>query len=506
LVSFFVITEIKNSIQGKSRVKVTTERTPNCSAVITVEVDDDQVQRALRSAAARLSKIRPIPGFRPGKAPYERVERVIGKEVLLDEAIDTLAQQLYPQVLTDEKIDVYDAGKLDVVQREPLILKFTVPTRPVVTLGDYRAIHMHPQPVHVSEDEVSQVIERFRLEQATMAPVTRPVQLGDLATLNVSGGVEGFTQINQEGLEVRIEKEKAVFPWLEQLVGANIGETRTITYTYPADDADSELAGKVATYTVVVTDLKEPQLPNLDDEFAQSISSFETFDLLKERVRASLLAEKQAEEDNRFADQVIDAVVDQAQIAYPESMLDDEVESEVARAKGLARRLGLTWNKYLQLAGKTESAYREEVKPRAERRLKRLLTLLQLVEAENIQVTDKEVDVEIDLRAMSAARQGGNPNQVRRELSTPDSRRDIEFSLKLHKAIDFLVASAKGEPTSGKILTPEMLRQEELARRQAEAQATPTAPTGLITDPSQVNSQNLPSQLGKIILPGQESQ
>lgn len=486
-------------------MKVTTERTPNCSAIITVEVDDAQVQSALKSAAARISKIRPIPGFRPGKAPYERVERAVGKELLRDEAIDALAQAIYKQVLKDEQIESYDAGKLDVVQKEPVILKYTVPTRPVVTLGDYRAIHLQPTPVQVSDDEVNVVIERLRMEQATMNPVTRPAQLGDLATITVKGGVEGLAQLDREGLEVRIEKEKALFPWLEQLVGANANESRTITHAYPAEDEDADLAGKTATYTVTVTDLKAPQLPNLDDEFAKSVSAFETLDQLKGRIRTSLQAEKQNEENNRFADEVVDAVTDQAQIAYPESMLADETESEVTRAKDLAQRLGLAWDKYLQLAGKTDSTYREEMKPRAERRLKRLLTLMQVVDAENLQATRKDVDVEIDLRAMLAAQRGGDANQTRRALATPDSRRDIEFSLKMRKAIDLLVASVKGDPTSGKIVTPETLRQAELAKQQAAAApAKPTPPGGLITDPAQVTSQNWPRGLDRPIVPGQD--
>lgn len=487
-------------------MKVTTERTPNCSAIITVEVDDERVQSAMRSAAARISKIRPIPGFRPGKAPYERVERAVGKEVLRDEAIDGLAQEIYRQVLKDENIDVYDAGQLDIAQKEPLILKFTVPTRPVVTLGDYRSIHLEPHPVQVTDEEVDQVIDRLRNEQATLNPVTRPVQLGDQVTLTVKGGIGDEPQIDREGLEVRVEKEKGIFPWLDQLVGANANETKMVTYTFPAEDENQDVAGKTATYTVTVTDIKEPQLPNLDDEFAKSVSAFESLEQLKGRVRTSLQTEKQTEEDNRFADEAVDAVVAQAQIAYPESMLEDEIEGESKRSKDLAQRLGLAWDKYLQLAGKTEAAYKDELKPRAEQRLKRLLTLMQVIDAENISVTGKDVDVEIDMRAMAAERQGGNASQTRRSLSAPDSRRDIEFSLKMRNAINLLVAMAKGEPTSGKILTPEMVRQAELAQQQqaAAAQGTPVPPGGLITDPSQVTGTNIPGQLGKIILPGQE--
>jgi trigger factor len=486
-------------------VKVTTEHTANCEAIVTVEVDEEQMSRAMRTAAQRISRIRPVPGFRPGKAPYERVERMVGKDLLRDEAIDELAQSLYKQVIKDEKIAVYDAGKLDVVQKDPAILKFTIPTRPVVTLGDYRSIHMQPKPVEVSDAEVNQVIERLQRDHAEMTPVTRSVQSDDLVTINVKGGVEGQTLIDREGLQVRIEKEKGIFPWLDQVIGANLNEPHPITHTYPADHANKDLAGKAATYTVTVTDIKETHLFALDDEFAKSVSSFETLDQLKGRIRANLQAEMQIKENNRFTDEVVDAVVAQSQIAYPASMLDDEIDIELAQAKENVQRLGLAWDKYLQLAGKSESEYREESRPRAEQRLKRLLTLMELAEAEKLEAASKEVDVEIDMRAGLAARSGGRADQTRRSLSTPDSRENIKFNLRMRKAIDFLVASAEGEPTSGKIVTPAIVREEMRARELAAQAAQAAPPPGeLITDPAQVRPEDWPRGLDRPLVSGQD--
>ncbi len=487
-------------------MKVTTERTPDCNAIVTVEVDESQVAGAMKTAAQRISRVRPIPGFRPGKAPYERVERAVGKNLLRDEAIDELAQSVYKQVIEDEQIDVYDAGKLDVVQKEPLILKYTIPTRPVVTLGDYRSIHMQPQPVEVKDEEVDQIIERLRQEQATMTPVTRAVALGDLVTINVKGGIEGQEPFTRDGMQVRVQKEQGTFPWIEQLVGTNVNEPRTITYVYPEDTPNKEIAGKTATYDVTVTDVKEMQLATVDDEFAKSVSAFETLEQLKGRIRSNILAEKQAEENNRFADQVVDTEVDQSQIAFPASMIEDEIELELGRSKEIAQQIGLTWDKYLQLSGKDEQAFRETVRPRAEKRIKRLLTLMELAEAEKIQVDSKEIDVEIDRRAQEAAQAGGRADQTRRTLSSRESRRDIEFSLRMGKAIERLVAIAKGEPTSGKILTPEMVLEEERARAQAAASgnAPSGSSSGLITDPSQVNSENWPRGLDRPLIPGQD--
>ncbi len=486
-------------------MKVTTERTPDCQAIVNVEVDEEQVKRATESAARRVSKVRTIPGFRPGKAPVTAVERTVGKEVLRDEAIDELAQSLYKQVLKDEKIEPYDAGKLDIAQKEPLVLKFTIPTRPEVKLGDYRSIHMRPREVVVTDEEVAQVLNRYQLEQAEMTPVTRPVQEGDLLAIDVNGGIEGQPANENKGLQVRMDHEKPLFPWLDQLIGVNPGETRTINYTYPADDENPNLAGKTATYTVTVTDIKETHLPPVDDELAKAVSQYENIAQLKGFIRNTLQQEKEREEDARFTDEVVDAVVNESEIHYPALMLDDEINQEIERSKQLAQRLGLTWEKYLSLSGKNEQQFREDQRPRAEQRLKRLLALLELMDAEKVEVTPKELDVEIDRRAEEAARQGGRADQTRRSLSAASAKKDLEFNLKLSKTIDRIVAMAKGEPVSGKIVTPEMVREEERARQRAaaEEQAART-PVGLITDPSKVRPEDWPRGLDRPVIPGEE--
>ena len=230
---------------------------------------------------------------------------------------------------------------------------------------------------------------------------------------------------------------------------------------------------------------------------------------LKGRIRTNLKEQKQVAEDARYEDEVIDAVVAQASIAFPASMIEDEIDLEIGRMKESAQRIGLTWEKYLQLGGKDEQAAREQARPSAEKRVKRLLTLMELAETEKTEVTGKDVDVEIDRRAMIAEAQGGRAAQTRRELSTPDSRRNIEFTLKLGKTVARMVAIAKGEPTTGKILTPEMVqRAEQRAREQATAeeaaaQATAVSSSGLITDPSKVRAADWPRGLEKPVIPGQ---
>lgn len=478
-------------------MKVTTERRPNCETVITVEVDEDQMKRALQRAAEKISRVRPVPGFRPGKAPYERVERMVGKEMLREQAIDELAQTLYKQVLQEQEIEPYDVGRVSVAQDEPLILQFTVPTRPVVKLGDYRSIQFRPPPVQVTDTEVEEVIKVLQQHQAAWVPVTRAVQLNDLVTLNVSGGLEGQPSLERQGLQTRVHAHEGAFPWLEQLVGAELNETRTITYTYPEDSAN---AGKVATYTVTVTDIKEQQLPNLDDDFAQSVSSVETLAQLRAQIRQNLYQQKQTEADLELQNQVLDALIAQAEFDLPNSMIEDQINLDIERMKKDAQRKGFTWQRYLELAQKDEQTLRAELRPQAEKRIKELLALLELAKAEQIQVTPQDVQAEIDAQV---EREGGaRAAQLRRQLEAPESRKDIEFRLKMRYTLGWLMAMAKGEPVSGKIITPEMLRRaREYEQQQAATESTTESPTGLITDPRQVREEDWPRGLERPVVP-----
>jgi trigger factor len=454
------------------------------------------MKRALQRAAEKISRVRPVPGFRPGKAPYERVERMVGKEMLRDQAIDELAQSLYKQVLQEQQIEPYDVGQVSVAQEEPLILQFTVPTRPVVKLGDYRLIQFRPPPVQVTDAEIEAMIEALRQRQATWVPVTRAVQLNDLVTINVSGGLEGQVPMERQGLQTRVDARAGAFPWLEQLVGAELNETRTITYTYPEDSVN---AGKVATYTVTITDIKEQQLPDVDDDFAKSVSSVETLAQLRAQIRQDLYEQKQLQADLEFQNQVLDALVAQAEIDIPNSMIEDQINFDIERMKRNAQRSGFTWQRYLELANKDEQTLRDELRPQAEKHVKELLALLELAKAEQIQVTPEDVQNEIEERV---ANEGGTrAAQLRRQLETPDSRKDIEFNLKIRRTLGWLVAMAKGEPVSGKIITPEMLRRAREYEQEQAAEAPAESPSGLITDPRQVRAEDWPKGLEKPVVP-----
>lgn len=462
-------------------MKISTEITPDRQAIVTVEVDEDQMQDALKRAAHTISRVRPLPGFRPGKAPYEIVERTFGKEVLFDEAVEELSRSMYLKVLKDAEINAIDAGNVEVVQKEPPIFKYTIPVVPEVKLGDYHNIHMQPEEITVTDEEINEVLNRFQQTQATVTPVSRPVETGDVITVDVAGGVPELEQLDEKDMRVTVGDDgQARLPFDEQLLGMNAGETREVDYTYPEDAEDEEFRGKTAHYRVTVTDIKETQLPELTDEFAQAVSEFKSLDQFKGNIREIIRRQKQENSDTKFANQVLQAITDQSEIAFPPSMLDHEVEHDMEHLVHDIKRLGLEWDNYLRLSGKSEAQIKEQLRPSAEKRLKQLLVLTELIKAENIQVTREEVNADIERRVQETVAEGGNANAARRAYNQRDARENIEFNLRVSQVMNKIVAMAKGEATSGKILTPDMLRH----------QASPH-PSGLITDPRQVRDEDL---------------
>lgn len=459
-------------------MNITKEITPDRLAIVTVEVDDDQMQSAMKRAAQNISRIRPMPGFRPGKAPYEMVERTFGKDVLVEEAVEDLSRSLYRQVLKENDLNPIDSGNLEVVQKEPLILKYTIPVVPEVKLGDYKSIRMQPEKIEVTEQEVNDVLNRFQLTQATMTPVERPVQAGDVITVDVSGGVEGEEPVDENGLRVTVgERAQAYLPFDENLVGMNSGDVREFDYTYAEDYGDENYRGKTAHYQVTLQDIKEQQLPELTDEFAQAVSQFTTLEEFKGNIYDIVHRTKERDRDVKFANDVLQAVVDQSEIAYAPQMLNHELEHDLEHFKENIQEMGLSWDNYVRLSGKTEEEIKSGLKPNAEKRLKQLLVLGELIKAENVVVTNEQVKADIERRVQESVEHGANANVVRRAYNTADARENIAFNLRVNQVMNRIVAMAKGEPVSGLILTPEMVRGEN------------PIPTGLITDPRQVRQE-----------------
>jgi trigger factor len=412
---------------------------------LTIEVDEERVERELRRAARRVSKRRRIPGFRPGKAPYDAVLRFFGKNTLYQEVLDDLGEAVFKEATEKEGIEPFGQAELMDIQIEPMVLKMLVPVAPIIELGDYRQLRLTPPEVTVSDEDVETAFERIQAQHSQWQPVERPAQLDDQAILDIESTAEGQVVLsNQErALLLKAESPYPAPGFNEQIVGMAIGEDREFDLTYPENLANEELAGKESHFKVHLHDLKELVLPELDDDLAKTLGDFETFDKLRAKVREDLQAEAEREAESHFSNEVLTATVERARIEFPPALLERELDGLLEDQDRIVRqREGLTLDNWLEINKKSKEEYRDELRPQAAERLKRGLALGEVIKLEGITVEEEEVDDQIESISSSFGEQADKAREV---FSSPDNRRSIASELLTKKAFQRLMAIARGE-------------------------------------------------------------
>jgi trigger factor len=430
-------------------LKIETLPEENRTLTLTVEVDDERVQPALRAAARRISKDYRIPGFRPGKAPYEVVLRHYGETALYQAALDDISQKVYQDVLEQEKIEPIGPGEMDIVELKPMKLKFVVPLRPEVNLGDYGALHVDYAPPIVDDEAVEHELEHLREHQAVLEPVERPAQMGDVVTLDAKAFMNDgenpsdFLLADQDVALVLEEKADWPMPgFAAQVIGINAGEERKFDLAFADDYVNESLRGKVAHFEVKAKEVKSRSLPEWNDELAKSLGEFETLDALRANVREQLEDAARAGVDKDYRQKVVDQLVEQSTIKYPPTLLEAELDDYVKDFDRRLREQKLTLEDYLKIEGKTAEQFREEVKPQAEARMKRSLVIGKIVEREHITVDPSDVEERI---SNLSSPWGERAAEMRKLLATNESREMLELDLLTDKGIDRLAAIARGE-------------------------------------------------------------
>lgn len=464
-------------------MKIETQPEENRTLTLTVEVDDERVQPALRAAARRISKDYRIPGFRPGKAPYEVVLRHYGETALYQAAIEDLSQKVYQDMLEQEKIEPIGPGEMDIVDLKPMKLKFVVPLRPEVGLGDYRSLRLDYAPPMVEDEAVERELEHLREHQAVLEPVERPSQMGDVVTLDAKAFLhEGenpsdFLLADQDVALVLEEKAEWPVPgFAAQAVGISAGEERKFDLAFPEDYANESLRGQVAHFEVKAKEVKLRSLPAWDDELAKSLGEYESLDALRASVRGQLEEASRRGVDRDYNQKVVEKLVEQATVKYPPTLLASELEDYVKDFDRRLREQKLTLEDYLKIEGKTDERFREEVKPQAEARLKRSLVLGKVVEREGLTVEPGEVDERINKLITPW---GDRAAEMRKLLSTEDSREMLEVDVLTDKAVDRLAAVARGETVPPPLHEFTAAAEAPAAEPAATAEATPAAENSL---------------------------
>lgn len=446
------------------------EYLPDHQVKLTVEVEAQLLTEAKQRAAREIARKTKIPGFRPGKAPYQIVERFIGEGAIVEKAIENLVEDLYPKALDQAEVKPYAPGSLEnVVSMDPPKFEFVVPLEPEVTLGDYRAIRIPYEAPVINDENVAKVLEDLRQRQAIVEPVERPVQAGD--QVNVHIGAERLNA--QEGQESTLiparnqtinvqtpEDQEWPFPGFSvNLIGLSAGEEKTIEYTYPDDSAYANLRGTQAAFHAAIEDVKARTLPELNDDFAQSVGDYATLDALKAEVRSHLEHEAQEESDSHYIDQVVDKMLEDAQVKYPPQMLERELDGFVENTQNRLARSGIDFDTFLKIRKQDMDAFRTENRPVAEKRLKRALLISQVAKQEKIQLDSNELQAEMNRTLSELAT--NLPEKEMRKLTQEGMMynlvNDIGADMMFKNTVRRLVSIAKGE----EIPEPEEAAQPE---------------------------------------------
>jgi trigger factor len=424
-------------------LKVTREKEENNQVFLRIELEPPEVEKSMEEAYRRLVKKAKIPGFRQGKAPRAVLERYIGRESLLEDALNNLLPDVYQQALKEQQIEAIANPQIEVVQTEPVVFTAVVPLKPAVELGDYRSIRLTPEKVEVTKEEVDNVIEQLRRQHGTWEPVERPVAYEDLVVMDVESTVEGKPFLSQPGAQYQVmpNQPSPVPGFAEKLVGMKLGEEKEFRLQLPEDYSQPEVAGKEADFKVKVNEIKQQRLPKLDKDFAQLVSpEFKTMAALKAQLSKNLHLQAEQRTKEAFEEKVIDAVVDISKVEFPPVLVESEIERLMERQARWLEGSGLGLEAYLSRINKTEEELREEMRPVAAKRVTRSLVLGRVAEAEKIEVTEEEIAAELE----KVVQEADNKAEMKEKINSPQARESMEELLATQKTIRRLVEIAKG--------------------------------------------------------------
>jgi trigger factor len=448
-------------------VKVTTEESEGSQIVLDMEIEPERIEKAMERAYRRIVSRVNVPGFRRGKAPRAMIERVVGRETLMSEAMEILLPEAYQEAVNQTGIDPVDVPKLDVVSAEPLSVRATVAVRPRVEMGDYRAIRQSQQPVEITEEQVDKTMESLRESRGQWIAVERASETGDLVTIDIRGRTESKEFLNSQALQVLLDPERPVLApgVVEQIAGMQAGDHKAFDIALPEDFADKEIAGQEAALEVAVNAIKERQVPEMDDELAKDMGEYASVDELRTAIRREMEEQAQAQARRSLEASVVDAVVEQAKVEPPQTWVDRQAQSLRESTQQRLRGQGISEPRYLQVTGRTEASYMEELASDARRQLRRTLVLNAVADAEGITVTDEEVDTAIEQAAGAGE---GTVSPEERERLRPN----VRSVLREQKTVARLVEIAEGAEGSGE--------QEE--EDQADATERPTRKDGAVDE------------------------
>lgn len=374
-------------------------------AKLTIEVSAEDLDKAMQNAYQKAKGKISIPGFRKGKAPRKMIEQMYGKGIFLEDAANALIPEHYSKALEECDLEIVSQPEIDVVQAEPgkaFIFTAEVAVKPEVTLGDYKGLEVPKSDVEVTDEDVDAEIKKEQEKNSrTVTVEDRGAENGDIATIDFEGFVDGVAFEGGKGTDYPLTLGSGSFiPGFEdQLVGAKAGDHVEVNVTFPEEYQAAELAGKAAVFQCDVKKVEAKELPELDDDFAQDVSEFDTLAEYKEDVKKNLTEKKEKEARAEKENAAVDKAIENAQMEIPDAMVDTQVRQMLNDFASRMQSQGLTMEQYFQFTGMTVEKMQEEMKPQALKRIQTRLVLEKIAEVENIQPTEDEVNEEISKMA-----------------------------------------------------------------------------------------------------------
>ena len=386
-------------------MSVQVEKLEKNMAKLTIEVSAAEFEKALEDAFLKNKNKISVPGFRKGKVPRQMVEKMYGPEIFYEDAANALIPDAYSKALDECEEDIVSSPEIDVTQIEKgksFIFTATVALKPEVKLGKYKGVKVEAAEVTVTDEEVDAKIEKERENNARTIEVTdRPVKDGDMTVLDFEGFVDGvaFDGGKGENYPLTIGSGAFIPGFEEQLVGAEIGKEVEVNVTFPEDYQAEELKGKAAVFKCTIKEIKEKELPALDDEFASEVSEFDTLEEYKKDVKETLTIEKEKAAREAKEAAVIDAIIADSDMDIPEAMVTTQQKQMLDEFAQRMQMQGLSMEQYFQFTGATLDKMMEQVKPQAETRIKSRLVLEAVAAKEGIEAPEEDYEEEIKTMA-----------------------------------------------------------------------------------------------------------
>lgn len=412
-------------------------------AKLTITVPADKFVEATKTAYNKNKNRFAVPGFRKGKVPMVMIEKMYGPSVFYEEAANAIMPEAYSEAAKESGLDIVSRPQIDVTQIEKgkdFIFTAEVATKPEAELGQYKGIEVEKTEISVSDEDVDAEIKKTQEQQSREVTVERPAENGDTVVIDYKGTIDGvaFDGGSAEGHSLVLGSGTFIPGFEDQLVGAAAGSDVEVKVTFPEDYQAEELAGKEAVFACKVNEVKTKELPEIDDEFAQDVSDFDTLAEYKEDVKKNLIERKENQAKSEKQQKVMDKIIENAKIEIPDPMVDTQAENMVDEYAQRLAYQGLQLEQYLQFTGMTVDAFKDQLKPQALKNIQSRLVLEAVIKAEGIEATEEDLQAEITKMKETY----NMSDEDMEKYLTDDFKDQIKKDLAAQKAVEFVADAA----------------------------------------------------------------